>query len=364
MHLLTVFLTGLFAGGVSCAAVQGGLLAGLVTRQKATAATTGPATGSAAKSNGKLSTLTATPTSSWRTQLGDDLAPVGGFLAGKLVSYTLVGGMLGALGTLIALSPHTRAVVQVLAGLLIIAFGLAQLDVPGFRGFTLTPPESWIRFLRGRARSSSAIAPAVLGFAAILVPCGVTLSVMALAMTSGSAWAGAAIMAVFVVGTAPLFTLIGYAANKAATAWKGRLAAATGIVVLLSGLYALNGGLTLMDSPFAAKNLTATLGIGQPAIPDSSTVTMQNGAQTGVITVSPGRYSPANLAIKAGVPTTLVFRSENAAGCVAALVIPSLGVQTVLPENGDSKIDLGAPQAGRIDYSCAMGMYSGTITVS
>lgn len=363
MNLLAVFLTGLLAGGVSCAAVQGGLLAGLVTRQKAATAATGSATGSGARSKCTSSTMAAAPTSTWRAQLGDDLAPVGGFLAGKLVSHTLVGGLLGALGTLIALSPHTRAVVQVLAGLLIIAFGLAQLEVPGFRGFTLTPPESWIRFLRGRARSSSAIAPAILGFAAILVPCGVTLSVMALAMTSGSAWAGAATMAVFVVGTAPLFTLIGYAANKAATAWKGRLAAATGIVVLVSGLYALNGGLTLMDSPFAAKNLRANLG-GEPAVADTSTVSVANGQQTGVVTVTPGRYSPANLAIEAGVPTTLVIRSENARGCVAALVIPSLGVQTVLPENGDSKIDLGTPKPGRIDYSCAMGMYSGTITVS
>lgn len=358
MNLLAVFLTGLLAGGVSCAAVQGGLLAGMVTRQAKTSAATGPATG-----KGKPSATKAAPTATRRAQLGDDLAPVGGFLAGKLVSHTLAGGLLGALGTLIALSPHTRAVVQVLAGLLIIAFGLAQLEVRGFRGFTLTPPESWIRFVRGRARSSSAIAPAILGFAAILIPCGVTLSVMALAMTSGSAWAGAATMAVFVVGTAPLFTLIGYAANKAATAWKGRLAAATGIVVLISGLYALNGGLTLMDSPFAAKYLRAALG-GEPAVADSSTVTVADGQQTGVITVSPGRYSPANLAIKAGVPTTLVFRSANARGCVAALVIPSLGVQTVLPENGDSKLDLGTPKAGRIDYSCAMGMYSGTITVS
>ncbi|KRB73136.1 hypothetical protein ASE01_20405 [Nocardioides sp. Root190] len=360
MNLLAVFLTGLLAGGVSCAAVQGGLLAGLVTRQKATAATSG----SRARTNGKSLTTAVAPRSAWRTQLGDDLAPVGGFLAGKLVSHTLVGGLLGALGTLIALSPHTRALVQVAAGLLIIAFGLAQLGVRGFRGFTLTPPEYWIRFLRGRARSSSAIAPSILGFAAILVPCGITLSVMALAMTSGSVWAGAATMAVFVVGSAPLFTLIGYAANKAATAWKGRLAAATGIVVLASGLYALNGGLTLMDSPFAAKNLTATLGIGQPAVPDSSTVSVAAGQQTGVITVTPGRYSPDNLAIKAGVPTTLVFRSDNARGCVAALVIPSLGVQTVLPENGDTKIDLSTPEAGRIDYSCAMGMYSGTITIN
>jgi hypothetical protein len=32
VDLVAVLLTGLFAGGVSCAAVQGGLLAGLITR--------------------------------------------------------------------------------------------------------------------------------------------------------------------------------------------------------------------------------------------------------------------------------------------------------------------------------------------
>src|SRR6266704_2077741 len=35
VNLGAVLVTGLFAGGVSCAAVQGGLLTGLVTRQRA-----------------------------------------------------------------------------------------------------------------------------------------------------------------------------------------------------------------------------------------------------------------------------------------------------------------------------------------
>ncbi len=221
-----------------------------------------------------------------------------------------------------------------------------------------------MRFLRGRARSTSTLAPAVLGFATVLVPCGVTLSVMALAMTSGSAWHGAVTMGVFVIGTSPLFTLIGYAANKAASAWKGRLATATGIVVLAAGLYTLNGGLTLVGSPLAAQNVGQTLGIGQPAAADASTVTRgDQGQQTGVITVTSGSYEPANLALEAGVPTTLIFRSQDAFGCVTALVIPALGIQTVLPENGDTTLDLGTAQRGRIDYSCSMGMYSGTITI-
>jgi len=189
---------------------------------------------------------------------------------------------------------------------------------------------------------------------------------MALALTSGSALSGAATMAVFVVGTSPLFTVIGYAAHKAATAWQGRLATATGVVVLALGLYTLNGGLTLTGSPFAARNLPETLGLSRtPATPDASTVSVaDDGRQTAVITVRPGRYAPANLALRAGVATTLIFRSDGAQGCVRALVIPGLNQQVILPEHGDTPVDLGVVERGRLDYSCAMGMYSGTITAN
>lgn len=368
MSLAAVLATGFFAGGVSCAAVQGGLLTGLVTRQHdARAEPSGSTGGSSNRRSGNPAIKTAARQDAATapgllSRLGDDLAPVAGFLTGKLVSHTLLGALLGGIGTAVQLSAHGRALAQIAAGILIVCFGLAQLNVPGFRGFTVTPPASWLRLVRGRARSQAAFAPAVLGFATILVPCGVTLSVMALALTSGSPAYGAATMAVFVVGTSPLFTLIGYAARKAATAWREKLAIATGIVLLGMGLHTLNGGLTLAGSPLAARNLSQTFGFAEAAA-DSSSVTAAEGTQTAVITVEPGRYSPANVLVKAGVPTTLIFRAENAAGCERALVIPALGFEQVLPENGDTEVDAGVLKPGKIDYSCAMGMYGGTITV-
>lgn len=345
MNLYAILLTGLFAGGVSCSAVQGGLLTGLVARQH------------------KVTVPASSGESGWHTRLADDLAPVGGFLAGKLVSHTILGALLGGVGTAVELSAHTRALTQLAAGALIICFGLAQLEVTGFKGFVINPPASWLRLVRGRARSQTALAPAALGFATILVPCGVTLSVMALALTSGSPIGGAAIMAVFVIGTSPLFTLIGYAANKAVTTWKHRLAVATGVILLGMGAYTFNGGLTILDSPFAAKNLAATVGAKQAPAEAASVATTKDGIQTAVITVTPGQFSPNNVLVTAGVPTKLVFRAENAGGCIRAVVFPSLGSQTILPENGDSVIDLGTPEAGTINYSCGMGMYTGRITV-
>jgi sulfite exporter TauE/SafE len=362
MNLMAILLTGLLAGGVSCAAVQGGLLTGLVARQpKLTSAATA---GRERPTRPQIGTRKdpAGAAGGWRRQLADDLAPVGGFLSGKLVSHTVLGALLGGIGTAVGLSAQTRAWAQLIAGALIICFGLAQLEVGPFKGFVISPPASWLRVVRGRARSQAAFAPALLGFATILIPCGVTLSVMALALTSGSWLNGAATMAVFVIGTSPLFALIGYAANKVVTTWKNRLAAATGVVLLAMGLYTLNGGLTLLGSPLAGRNLAETIGFGE-APADASTVTSAaDGTQTAVITVSPGSYSPGNVLVKAGVPTKLVFRSENAAGCERALVIPSLRVERVLPASGDTVIDAGSLEPGTVKYSCAMGMYSGRIT--
>jgi sulfite exporter TauE/SafE len=340
MNLYAILLTGLFAGGVSCAAVQGGLLTGLVMRQRQ---------------------HTAQPdhhSARFAARLADDLAPVAGFLTGKLLSHTLLGALLGALGATVQLSVTVRTVTQIAAGVLVVVFGLAQLGVPGFRGIVVEPPASWSRLVRGRTRSTSAAAPAMLGFASVLVPCGVTLSVEALALTAGSAAAGAAIMAVFVAGTAPLFTVLGYLARKAAGVWRGRLAAVTGVVVLAMGVYTLNGGLELAGSPLAASRVAEAIGFGDPpvttrAAPDDAPPlsTTADGTQQVVVTAVTGAYRPGNIRVAAGKPTRLIVRSRNADGCVRAFVIP------------DRDLQLGVLQPGRLDYSCGMGMYTGRLTV-
>jgi sulfite exporter TauE/SafE len=394
VNLGAVLVTGLFAGGVSCAAVQGGLLAGLVARQRATTTDTradggrvavatgarreaagrpapagkagkaGPKTGSAGRQTPHAARRARTappPPAPLAARLADDLAPVGAFLTGKLVSHTLLGALLGALGTVVQFSPTLRAAAQLAAGTLIVAFGLAQLGVRGLRRFTIEPPAAWSRFVRGRARSQSAFAPALLGLATILVPCGVTLSVEALALTSGSAWTGAATMAVFVIGTSPLFAALGYAARKAATAWRGRLAVATGLVVVGLGLYTFNGGLTVLDSPLAANRLSQTLGFAPPPATAETVTTDTSGRQTAVLTATTGSYSPENIQVKAGVPTTLTVRADNAGGCIRAFIIRDK--QYILPETGDTTIDLGVLAPGELDFRCGMGMYTGRLTI-
>jgi hypothetical protein len=56
-----------------------------------------------------------------------------------------------------------------------------------------------------------------------------------------------------------------------------------------------------------------------------------------------------------------VLRSDQVAGCSRGLVIAGLGIQPVLPSDGQASIRPGRPAAGILRYTCATGMYSGAI---
>jgi plastocyanin domain-containing protein len=72
-----------------------------------------------------------------------------------------------------------------------------------------------------------------------------------------------------------------------------------------------------------------------------------------------GGYSPRVTSAKSGVPTKLIVKTNNTYDCSSALVIRSVGFQSMLPQTGETEIDLGIHAAGEtIQGLCSMGMYS------
>ncbi|WP_330299885.1 urease accessory protein UreH domain-containing protein [Streptomyces sp. NBC_00503] len=333
--------TGLFAGGASCAAVQGGLLAGAVGRRSA-------------------------EWSKERWERSGLFAPVGAFLGAKLVSHTLLGAALGLLGAAIQPGPRTQAALMLLAGVLMLLFALDMFGVPAVRRFVPRPPASWGRRVRRSAKSTAVTTPAVLGFLTVLIPCGVTLSVELVAVTSGAPLAGAAVMAGFVLGTGPLFAVLGFFLRSAARLWQGRLTLVTAVVVLLVAVWTLGSGLRLGGWwPVAGPSAAAAASVGEGAPEGGAAkdvVVDADGSQTVTIQARTTSYSPAAVTVKAGVPTTLVVATQGTGGCVRSFVVPDLGVQKILPTTGKTAIDLGTRKPGTLSYSCGMGMYGGRIT--
>ena len=78
-----------------------------------------------------------------------------------------------------------------------------------------------------------------------------------------------------------------------------------------------------------------------------------------------GGYSPQISNAKAGIPTKLIVKTSGTFDCSASLAIHSIGYQKILPQNGETEIDLGIPSTGKpLKGVCGMGMYSFEIDFS
>ena len=86
-------------------------------------------------------------------------------------------------------------------------------------------------------------------------------------------------------------------------------------------------------------------------------VTMEAGRQIVAIGVKRG-YTPQNTLAKAGVPTILRLTTSGSFDCSSGVRIPSMGIVKNLPPTGTTDVDLGTPEAGRLQGVCGMGMYS------
>lgn len=368
MSALALFITGasagLVAGGASCAAVQGGLLATAVTRRSDPAAVRESVLAGAAiaGSPGLEVELDELPEPDARAGLlarfGRDTAtPVGAFLGAKLVSHALLGALLGAVGSAAQPSPRTRAYLLLGAAAFMVAFALNLMGVRAFRRVVPTMPQALTRRIRRNARSESAFAPAVLGFSTVLLPCGVTLSMALLAITSTSPIAGAAVMAGFVIGTAPLFAVLGVVLRQSTRILRGRLSLVTGIAVLAVAVWTSSSALRLGGWREVG---------GSGPVPLSAATAVRvipGGTQLITLQVGPTDYTPASVQIRPGVRTRLVLQTNKLRGCTRTFVIPSRNLEQPLPETGSTTVELGVLKTGTLRYTCGLGMYGGRIVI-
>ncbi len=272
------------------------------------------------------------------------------FLAGRLGSHAAAGALLGLAGSAVRLGPQVRAALLVAAGIAVVFFGIRMFGREPQDGCRPDAPPGGRTSRRGGVSGIAAPAPRALalGAATILLPCGVTLSTEMVAVSSGSALGGAAVMAGFVTGTAPAFALLGLVLRRAATT---RLAALAGIVALVAGLWTISSGLSLGGwLPRSGGPAMAADG------PRGDTAAVPaSGVQRVEVRATGHGYRPGVVTARAGVPTDLVFRLEGVPGCTRTLTID--GRDVALP----ATVRLGAREAGSLRYVCSMGMYAGFV---
>lgn len=338
MNLWVVFVTGLTVGGLTCLAVQGGLLAGIITAKEEDEVKKG-------------------------INRKNTIFPTAVFLLAKLIAYTMLGSVLGAFGGAIGISQQAQIIMQFIAGIYMVAVAFNLLNVhPIFRYVIIQPPRFLARMVKNQSKSKDLFAPAFLGALTVFIPCGTTLAMEALAISSANALTGAAIMAVFVLGTMPLFFGIGSITSILGDNFRERFLKIAAIALLYLGLSSINGSLVAGGSPITIKSVAEDVLIAMDVENpfESKDVQITQNAQ---IFVTSSGYSPNYIKVKKGLPLTIKLIGKDAYSCASAFRIPSLGIASNLQPNETKTITFTPQKTGRIIFSCSMGMYSGVIEV-
>jgi sulfite exporter TauE/SafE len=349
--ILIAFVTGLTTGGLSCLMVQGGLLASSLAYQLEQDMLE---QSHGAKEHGKPRKERK------RTFRPQTALPIALFLGAKLVAYTLLGFLLGLLGSMLTLTPATRAVLMLAIGIFMIGNALRMFNVhPIFRYFVFQPPSFVTRYIRRKAKNGAEIVtPIFLGLLTVLIPCGVTQAMMAIAIGTGDPLQGAAILFAFTLGASPVFFIVAYLTTKLGARLEKLFMRFVAVVVLILGLVSVETGLNLLGSPYSVTHMV------QEVLPSKQAVEAVPAPASSTLTLNAGNngYRPQVLHAKANEPVTLNLITNNTLSCSRSFVIPRLNVERLLPETGTVPIDIPAQKPGTVlFFTCSMGMYSGKI---
>jgi plastocyanin domain-containing protein len=133
---------------------------------------------------------------------------------------------------------------------------------------------------------------------------------------------------------------------------KTTTAIGVGFVIIVSAWYLVTYGASGFLSNFSVNKQTSN---------EEENSSVKDGVQY-VTIVARGGYTPKKSFAKAGLPTKLVVKTNGTYDCSASLVINSLNYRKMLPNTGETLIDVGTPKVGDILQGvCGMGMYSFTI---
>jgi sulfite exporter TauE/SafE len=281
---------------------------------------------------------------------------------GRLVSYTVIGILVGALGSVITLTGRFQGIVQIVAGGFMVIMGINMLGLfPALRRLSPRIPKPFEGKLKGRG-------PFVIGFLNGFMPCGPLQAMQLYALSTGSPIRGGISMFLFCAGTIPLMFALG-AVSSALTGVKGRafsrrVMQAGAIVVVALGLVMFSNGWSI--SRLNSNTASSRLAPSQSAKPASNSTPpmpeIKNGEQIVNSILQPNRY-PA-ITVQQGIPVrwTINAPAGNINGCNNSIIIREYGIQYAFMP-GDNVINFTPTKPGRFLYTCWMGMIKSTITV-
>ena len=307
---------------------------------------------------------------------------------GRVVSYTVIGGVLGAVGALAGIggslqtSTLFQGILKLFAGIIMVVMGVNMLGIfPGLRRLTVHIPNFNKKTKQKSERKPRT--PFFIGLCNGLMPCGPLQSMQVVALASGNPLAGALAMLCFSLGTVPLMLGFGSVVSMLGKRFTRQVLKAGAILVVVMGLSMMVQGGNLSDlngkvtSIFMAENTGINVDtdgnnsdftteneiISKETVDTEKAIADPDETQYITSTLQAGRSYP-DITVKAGEPVKWTVEAPDGSinGCNYKIIQQDLGIEYSF-EEGENVIEFTPSEAGTYTYTCWMGMITGKIYV-
>jgi len=318
-----IFLIGLVAAFSTCIAVTGGLLAAISTKYN--------------ENNPNLTT-------------SQKIKPQIYFNSGRIISYTILGGALGALGSVIKLSITATGIITIIASIVMVLLGLQLLKIfPWLDRFKIKMPKFIGHKIHDATSSTkNKAAPFTLGASTFFLPCGFTQALQIYVLSQGSFITGALTMLVFSLGTLPALVSVGALSSFSKGTFRKYFIKFTAVLVIILGVVSFTNGLTLTGMAINLNPGSILPDTVAKDVSQDSNVNIVDGKQIVNMKVDGLSYSPNTFNVVVGVPVE--FNVEEAAEVEANNNV----------QQNDYK---GPTQKFSMEISRERGFYPNTFTV-
>lgn len=260
---------------------------------------------------------------------------------GRLISYTLMGGIVGLLGKVISSSLNiSEVVILITAGIML----LISLDMLGIISIKK------IRIFRYKVMSRNSF---VIGLLNGFMPCGPLQAMQIYALSTGSFFKGALAMFLFGLGTVPLMLFSGLIINMLKGKWKYRINKVASVMLVFLSIGMLNRGLLSFNVDILRPFNNYDKFMSSEIVDDYQEV---------LIDLEYDKYQ--DILLQKGIPVRFIIKasSDTLTGCNNEIVIQKFGIKRKLNE-GINVIEFTPQEEGVITYTCWMNMIKNTIKV-
>lgn len=290
------------------------------------------------------------------------------FNLGRIISYMILGGLIGLLGSAFQLSTSMLGILTLILGAIMLFLGLKLIDIfPRLSNKSLTLPKGISRMLGlgGDMKEYSHRGSFVTGALTFFVPCGFTQAMQLYAVSTGSFTQGMLIMSLFAFGTMPGLLGIGGLTSVVKGAFSRYFFKFAGVLVIAFAVFNISNGYNLTGFTFASVtiyNSTVSGTGGSKSGTEPAGAKIENGVQVIQMEQLGNGYRPNQFTIKKDIPVRWVINSTNSYTCAAYVVIPSINISKAL-QRGKNVVEFTPTKSGPMRFMCGMGMYTGTFNV-